>query len=188
MTYPRRGTLNRILYRIPLVFWRLGFGGYLSNPARGGSKMLVVTTRGRKSGLPRHTMLSYILNNGKEYVASGWGVRSDWVKNIQADPLVTIQAGGRIYSAHAKRLVDPVEFQGAARSLFDSGGDSHFEDWLDSLGIEHNINDFLEKQDRVYLMGFERVEEDGPDPLLADLLWIWAVLFSLLLGFIFFVI
>jgi deazaflavin-dependent oxidoreductase (nitroreductase family) len=188
MTYPRRGTLYRILYKIPLVLWRLGFGSYLSHPARGGSKMLVLTARGRKSGLPRHTMLSYILYDGKEYVVSGWGERSDWVKNIQADPMVTIQAGGKIYSAHASRLLDPEEFKGAARSLFDSGGDSHFEDWLDGLGIDQNLEDLLEKQDRVYLMGFERVEEDGPDPLPADLLWIWAVLFSLLLGFIFFVI
>ena len=188
MAYPARGSIKRILFKLPLILWRLGFGGYLSHPARGGSKMLVVTTSGRKSGLPRHTMLSYILFRGKEYVVSGWGERSDWVKNILSDPLVTIQAGGKIYSAQASRLLDPAEFLAAASSLFDSGGDSHFEEWLDSLGIEHDLDDFLEKQDRVYLLGFDRVDEDGPDPLPADLLWIWAVLFSLLLGVIFFVI
>jgi hypothetical protein len=56
------------------------------------------------------------------------------------------------------------------------------------MGIDHNLDDFLKKQDRVYLVGFEPVDEDGPDPLIADLLWVWAVLVSLLLGFILFIV
>ena len=186
MTYPARGTINRILFKIPLIVWRLGFGGYLSSPARGGSKMLVLTTRGRKSGLPRHTMLSYILSEGEEYVASGWGTRSDWTKNILADPLVTVQARGRIYSAKIRRVTDLEEFTSAAKSLLDSGGDSHLEPWLEWMGIENDLDDFVNKRDRAYFFGFDSTEDEGPDPLPADLLWIWAVIFSLLLGLVFY--
>lgn len=186
MTYPSRGTINRILFKIPLVVWRLGFGGYLSSPARGGSKMLVLTTRGRKSGLPRHTMLSYILSEGKEYVASGWGARSDWTKNILADSLVTVQARGRIYSAEIRRISELEEFKGVVKSLLDSGGDSHLEPWLDLMGIENDLNDFVNKRDRAFFYGFDPVDEEGPAPLPADLLWIWAVIFSLLAGLLFY--
>ena len=148
--------------------------------------MLVLTTRGRKSGLPRHTMLSYILSEGKEYVASGWGTRADWTKNILADPLVTVQARGRIYSAEIRRISELEEFKDVAKSLLDSGGDSHLEPWLDLMGIDNDLNDFVNKRDRAFFYGFDPVDDEGPTPLRADLLWIWAVIFSLLAGLLFY--
>lgn len=186
MAYPGKGSLDRLVYRLPLLLWRMGFGPALSHPARGGRKMMVVTTRGRKSMLPRHTMVSNIYFDQKDYAVSGWRLRSDWVKNLQNDPVVTIQSGGRIYSARARRIEDDPEFQGVAQSLFESGGDSHFGDWLDTLGIDHTLADLLNKKDLVYLIGFDRTDEDGPSPLSADLIWIWAVLISFILGLIFF--
>lgn len=186
LAYPKKGSIARLIYKLPLLLWRLGFGPYLSHPARGGKKMLVVTTRGRKSGLPRHTMVSYITTNNKNYVISGWWLRSDWVKNFQTDPLVTIQAGERIYAARARRLEDLEEIKAVAQKLFDTGGDSHFKSWLKDLDIEPNLDDLLIKRERVFLIGFDPVDEDGPPPLSADLLWIWAIMISLLLGLTFF--
>ena len=186
MTYPARGTFNRILFKLPLILWRLGFGAYLSSPARGGSKMLVLTTKGRKSGLPRHTMLSYIQSGEKEYVASGWATRSDWTKNIQTDPLVTVQVRGRIYSGLARRIIDLEEFTEVAKSLLDSGGDSHLEAWLAMLGTKNDLNHLVTKRDRVYFYGFDPTDVQGPIPLQADLLWIWAVIFSVILGLVFY--
>lgn len=188
MAYPKKGSLNRLIYKLPLLLWRLGLGPYLSHPARGGKKMLVVTTRGRKSGLPRRTMLSYITNKNKNYVVSGWWLRADWVKNFHKDPLVTIQTWERIYSAHARRVEDIEELRGVAQALFGSGGDSHFDSWLEDLGIEPNLDDLLAKRERVFMIGFDPVDEDGPQPLLSDLLWIWAIIISFLLGLIFFLI
>ena len=186
MDYPKKGSLNRFIYKLPLLLWRLGFGPILSHPSRGGKKMMVVTTLGRKSKLPRHTMVSRISSNNRDYVIPGWWRQADWVKNFHADPLVTIQAGGRIYSADARRVKDLNEIRGVAQSLFDSGGDSHFSSWLKALGIEPNQEDLLDKRDRVFFVGFDPVDQEGPSPLIADLIWIWAVLISLMLGLIFF--
>jgi len=186
MDYPKKGSLNRFIYKLPLLLWRLGFGPFLSHSSRGGKKMMVVTTRGRKSTLPRHTMVSCIDFNQKNYAVSGWWRQADWVKNFHKDPLVTIQSGARIYSAHAKRVEDLDEIRGVAQSLFDSGGDSHFGAWLDALEIEPNLNDLMKKRERIYFVGFDPTEIIGPDPLSADLIWIWAVLISLTLGLIFF--
>jgi deazaflavin-dependent oxidoreductase (nitroreductase family) len=187
MKYPAKGSLNWIVYKTPLLLWRLGFGPFLSHPDRGGRKMLVVTTRGRKSGLPRHTMVSCIDFEQKNYVVSGWRLQSDWMKNIQKDPLVTIQVGLKTYTALARRVVDLEEFRGVAQSLFDSGGDSHFGDWLDALDIKYDLNDLMNKRERIHFVGFDPAESDGLDPLLADLLWIWAVILSLILGWLFFI-
>jgi deazaflavin-dependent oxidoreductase (nitroreductase family) len=186
LPYPKKGSINRFIYKLPLLLWRLGFGPFLSHPARGGRKMLVVTTLGRKSKRPRHTMLSYTVFDKKHYVISGWGLRSDWVRNLQADPLVTIQVGYKIYSAYARKVEDLEESKGVAQNLFDSGGDSHFGSWLDALEIEQNLNDLINKRQRVYFVGFDPADIIGPDPLTADLIWIWAVFISFLLGLFFF--
>ena len=187
LPYPKKGSLNRFIYKLPLLLWRLGFGPFLSHPTRGGRKMLVVTTLGRKSQQPRHTMLSNIVFKNKDYVISGWWLRADWVKNFHKDPLVTIQSGEKIYSALARRIENLEELRGVSQALFNSGGDSHFHQWLTDLGIEQNLDDLLEKRNRVFFVGFDPVIKEGPPPLLADLIWVWAVFISFLLGFLFFI-
>jgi deazaflavin-dependent oxidoreductase (nitroreductase family) len=185
MAYPRKGTLNRLVYKTPLVLWRTGLGSLLSHPLLGGSRMLALTTRGRKSGQPRHTMLSYAPAGGKDYVCSGWGKRSDWVQNVLADPLVTVQVGRREYSARAYRVEDLEEFITVAEDMFLSGGDSHFGPWLDSHGIRYDREDMIAKRGRLMIFGFKPVQEAGPAHLTADLGWIWllpAALILLILG------
>ncbi len=41
---------------------------------------------------------------GQVYVASGWGERSDWVRNISANPAVQVQIAGQGWPARARRL------------------------------------------------------------------------------------
>jgi len=180
MAYPSKRTLNRFIYKLPLLLWRLGFGSLLSHPARDGKRMMVITTIGRKSKLPRHTMVSNIRYDQKDYAISGWWHRSDWVKNFINDPLVTVQSGGRIYSAYARRVEDINEIRAVAQALFDSGGDSHFSDWLASLGIEENLDELMEKRDLVYFVGFDQVDRKGPAPLRSDLVWVWGILIFLI--------
>jgi len=183
MAYPRKGTLNRLVYKTPLILWRTGLGSLLSHPLLGGSRMLALTTRGRKSGQPRHTMLSYVPAGGKDFVCSGWGKRSDWVQNIRNDPLVTVQVGRRQYSARAYRVEDLEEFITVAEEMFLTGGDSHFGPWLDSHGIRSDREDMIAKRERLMIFGFKPVPEAGPAPLTADLRWIW-LLFPALVVFI----
>jgi deazaflavin-dependent oxidoreductase (nitroreductase family) len=126
MTYPQRGTLNRVIFKVPLIWWRMGLGPLLSHEALAGNKMLVLTTWGRKSQSPRHTMLSFVVAGERIYVCSGWGAKSDWYKNILANPEVTLQVGRRVYSARARRVREIDEFQQIAQEMFATGGDTHF--------------------------------------------------------------
>ncbi len=182
MAYPKKGTLNRFAFKAPLILWRLGLGPLLSHPSLGGSRMLLLTTWGRKSKLPRHTMLSCVQLGDRVYVCSGWGPKTDWYRNIAANPSVTVQQGAQHFFANARRVQELSEFSEIAENIFRTGGDSHFEDWLVSLDIKYDPADMMEKRERVYYVAFDASEKTGPPPMPANLRWVWAAIAVAILG------
>ncbi|MFH0960249.1 MAG: nitroreductase family deazaflavin-dependent oxidoreductase [Pseudomonadota bacterium] len=182
MTYPKKGTLNRLLFKTPLIWWRMGLGKLLSHKALSGSKMLVLTSWGRISQKPRHTMLSYVLVGEREYVCSGWGARTDWYKNILVNPHVTVQVGQKVYGAKARRVQDNDEYKKIAQEMFETDGDTHFVSWLESFGIEYNLQDMIDKKDRLCLVAFDKSEETSPPPMPIDLIWIWGVMILIIIS------
>jgi deazaflavin-dependent oxidoreductase (nitroreductase family) len=72
-----------------------------------GRVVLLLTTSGRKTGLPRLTPLQYEEVNGDIYLGSSRGVKADWFKNIQANPCVSVQVKGRRFQAMAEPVIDP---------------------------------------------------------------------------------
>ena len=96
--------LGGVIVRLPLVLHRLGLGPLVSL-----LPLLIVTTRGRKSGLPRHSVLEYRRHGSKHYVVSAWGKRTQWFQNLLANPLVTIQKGKEQFGARASVVDDSGE-------------------------------------------------------------------------------
>ncbi len=176
MKYPSRGTANRFIFKTPFYLWRMGLKGFL------GSRMMVLTTTGRISKKPRYTMLSYGRYAGSYYLLSGWGDRSDWYKNIKADPLVTIQTKTITSVARAHRVESLGEYRPVMQAMLDGGGDSHFEPWLASLVIDENMEDLVAKRERVYLVALDPCGGSGPIPLEADLTWVWGAVGLFLTG------
>ncbi len=72
-----------------------------------GRLVLLLTTTGRKSGLPRITPLQYEEVAGVTYVASARGQRADWFRNILADPHVHVQTSSQRFEAFAEPVTDP---------------------------------------------------------------------------------
>jgi len=72
-----------------------------------GRLILVLTTTGRVTGLPRRTPLQYEEVDGRLVVAAGWGIRSDWYRNLQAHPEVEVRIGRRRFRAIARPVSDP---------------------------------------------------------------------------------
>lgn len=68
--------------------------------------VLLLTTTGRKSGRPRVTPLQFENLHGTIYVASARGLRADWVRNIRADPRVTVQIGKLSFETLADLVLD----------------------------------------------------------------------------------
>lgn len=97
---PPRG-LGRFLFRLPIYLYRLNLGWLL------GGWFLLLEHVGRKSGKRRRTVIEvagHAPENGTYTVASGFGPRSDWYRNLLATPDVTIQVGRRRLSATAVPL------------------------------------------------------------------------------------
>jgi deazaflavin-dependent oxidoreductase (nitroreductase family) len=70
--------------------------------------VLLLTTIGRKSGLPRITPLQYEAIDGVIYIASARGQDADWFKNIRANPNVHVQMRDREFDAIAEPVTDPL--------------------------------------------------------------------------------
>jgi deazaflavin-dependent oxidoreductase (nitroreductase family) len=70
--------------------------------------VLLLTTIGRKSGLPRITPLQYELVDEVIYIASARGQEADWFKNILANPHVHVQMREREFNAVAEPITDPL--------------------------------------------------------------------------------
>jgi deazaflavin-dependent oxidoreductase (nitroreductase family) len=93
--------LKRALFRMPRVLyhWKLGF--------LMGRRFLLLKHVGRKSGLPRETVLEVADHDeasGTYTIASGFGPKSDWYRNVVAHSEVTISVGNRTMEMKAKAL------------------------------------------------------------------------------------
>lgn len=74
-------------------FHRAGLAAWLGNPLSGSQ--CLVTTTGRRSGLPRHTPLGYLVADGAAWVMAGYGPATLWYRNVLDEPRVTLLLPGR---------------------------------------------------------------------------------------------
>lgn len=97
------GRFMRFFYRQPVYLYRFGLGGLV------GSSTLLLVTKGRKTGKPRPTPLSYQFDaaHGRYVVTSGWAERSQWYRNLLADPQVHVRVGRKRFCARGE--VAPLE-------------------------------------------------------------------------------
>jgi deazaflavin-dependent oxidoreductase (nitroreductase family) len=79
--------------------------GYYFDRAPG---WVVLTTTGRKSGLPRSVLLPCERTDELLYVMSTYGRRSNWVRNIEHNPDVVVTCGGWRVAGRAE-IVDDLE-------------------------------------------------------------------------------
>ena len=73
-------------------------------PARwAGEPFLYLTTTGRRTGRPHRIEIWFAAHEGRLYLLSGGRERADWVRNLQANPRVTVELGDetRVGGAHA---------------------------------------------------------------------------------------
>lgn len=91
----------RVLKLPPQLLYALGVGRWY------GRLVLLLTTQGRKSGMPRVTPLQYEVIDGLYYLGSSLGEKADWYRNIQANPQVELRVGERHIQGFAETTTDP---------------------------------------------------------------------------------
>jgi deazaflavin-dependent oxidoreductase (nitroreductase family) len=91
------GPVFRYIFKIPILLYRLGLGGFV------GPHFLLLTTTGRKTGKTRYTPLEFSFDEktGSYIVSAGWGGKTDWYKNALANPVVKVQVGWKKFTAEA---------------------------------------------------------------------------------------
>ncbi len=100
--------LPRFIWRLfqflpPRLAYSLGLGSIA------GRAVLLLTTIGRKSGLPRVTPLLYDEIDGIIYVGSARGAKADWYQNLRANPNVEVMVGPRRIEGCAELITDPLQ-------------------------------------------------------------------------------
>lgn len=97
-----------------------------------------LTTNGRKSGEPHRIEIWFGVYDGRIFLMSGGRDRSDWVKNLQSDPNVTIEIANEAHNGVATILAEPSEADGLARTILVQkyGKDRDLQKWgRESLAI-----------------------------------------------------
>ena len=97
----KRFSIWKILKYPPQFFYAIGLGQIY------GRLVLLLTTTGRKSGLPRVTPLQYEEINDCIYIASARGTKADWYRNIVANPKVNIRVKASQFDGAAEPVTDP---------------------------------------------------------------------------------
>lgn len=156
------------LFKSPLLLWRLGLGSLV------GRLFMIMTTTGRKSGQPRHTAIEYHIWRGRKYVLAAWP-KSDWYRNLQADPRLTIQTAVGSESVIARRMIDDAELADVYEF---AAANPLMRRFWQLLGFDLNLESFLAHKDQFHLLTFEPTAEPTPTPLAADLVWVWPVVLA----------
>jgi deazaflavin-dependent oxidoreductase (nitroreductase family) len=78
-----------------------------------------LTTRGRVTGEPHEIEIWFARSGATVYMLAGGGRGSDWVRNLEADPAVTIRRRDVTEPARARVVTDPTEDRLARTLLFD---------------------------------------------------------------------
>lgn len=86
-----RALKTRALVRAPIAIYRAGLGFLF------GRRLLMMEHLGRTSGARRYVVLEVVDHRvpGEYVIVSGFGVRAQWYRNIEAEPEVRVWVGSR---------------------------------------------------------------------------------------------
>ena len=95
-----------------------------------------LTTRGRVTGAPHEIEIWFALDGDTMFMLAGGGERSDWVRNLQVDPAVTVRVRDVTHGATARVVVAGTDEDTRARSLvfekYQPGNEGSLVSWRES--------------------------------------------------------
>lgn len=126
-------------------------------PLLGMSKtVMLLITRGCKSGKIRYTPIGYFTIGGKKYLISAWGRGTGWYRNLTASPQqVAIQIGLKKQSVIPQELTEPTEIRRTLEELISESPDvaKYLFGWDPGVD-ELDKSDFSQMIERVMLIRF----------------------------------
>ncbi|HEX8992996.1 MAG TPA: nitroreductase/quinone reductase family protein [Anaerolineales bacterium] len=90
-----------------MVFlWKIGMGRMINAWPAVGGRIMVIRHRGRKSGREYLTPVNYAIVDHEIYATAGFGSRTDWYRNILANPDIQLWLPDGRPHAHACDVSD----------------------------------------------------------------------------------
>ena len=168
----------RTLNRFMLLMWRLGLGRFLAG-SRVGYVMVLATT-GRRSGLRRLAPLNFAADDGTVYCLAGFGRKTHWLLNLEADPACEVWLpDGRRLAGRGERVTDETERIALVRRLLVRAGIATdlAEPGLDPMG---DPDEAIAALGESYGARYEAVRITTGAPVTGpggpgDLTWVWPV-------------
>jgi deazaflavin-dependent nitroreductase family protein len=96
-----------------------------------GEQFCYLTTTGRKTGSPHEIEIWFALTDATVYMLHGSGLSSDSVRNLLAEPRVTVRIADRTFEGLARVVSAPAEDQTARRLLLQKYEPSYSGDLSD---------------------------------------------------------
>lgn len=156
-----------------LTMWRLGLGRAMNFDPRACGRVFILTTRGRRTGLARRTPLNYAPCTGGLYCVAGFGERTDWYRNLLANPDVEVWLPDGAWTGKAEVVSEPEErLHGIRRVLINSGFAARLFGGIEPYVIE---DEALLRESADYRVVRIGLKEPLPRRRTADLAWLWQV-------------
>jgi deazaflavin-dependent oxidoreductase (nitroreductase family) len=170
---PYPSGMMKWLYKTPILLYRLGLGFLV------GRLFMIMTTVGRKSGQPRRTAIEFHEYKGRRYVFSAWGTKADWYRNLEANPYISIQTWHGTESVLARRITSEAEL---AEAFAFAMSNPSMRMVLKSAGFSQTLEQFLTEKDRFTFITFDPTDHPVPEPLKADLWWLWLIVLAIVVA------
>lgn len=164
---------QRLLLRVPLWMYRAGMGEVANS-----AKLMILTTRGRTSGLARHIPIEYRRHGSKIYVISGWGETPNWYQNLRAHPEVSLQLGKQRIDARASVVTNQGEILRVLH-LFRRTAPFVYDPMLARMSDQPSITPrtLPDVSDRFTIVRFDPIAAtSGLTTVPTDYAWVWFAL------------
>ena len=168
----------RAFNRFMLLIFRLGLGSYGNRPEL--SQVMVITHTGRKTGLRRRTPVNYAVVDGEVYCLAGFGARTDWYRNLLANPQVEVWLPDGWYAGVAEDVSEDPQRLPLLRQVLIASGFAARAAGIDPRRITDEQLQAVSSDYR--LVRIRRVQpRTGPGGP-GDLAWVWPLSTLVLIG------
>lgn len=166
--------------RFMVLLFRLGLGAWGNGPQT--SQVMVLVHRGRKSGRLHRTPVNYAVVGDMIYCTAGFGSRTDWYRNVVANPGVQVWLTDGWYAGEAEEVApeDPQRNALLRQVLIASGFAASLFGGLDpKTASEEKLAELTASYRLIRIYPSEACTgPGGPN----DLVWLWPVTTLALLG------
>lgn len=175
-----RQAFKKYLNPFMVTLFRLGLGNWFGVMPEISGNVMVLRHTGRKSGIRRHQPLNFAIVDGELYCTAGFGAKSDWYRNIIADPRVEVWLPDGWWEGTAEEVPDGPGRTGLLRAVLIGSGFAARVAGMDPAKMSDQEIEAAAAHYRLMRIRRTAARTGAGGP--GDLAWIWPLAAMLLLA------